>query len=93
MKQTYDSLEELMSSCSSSVLKSNVSLILRSRIIPWSFVSASTDGDICSSEFSSPIKGTDQQHHLSCRIDAWKEHWHFSTCAPGTIPSIPRAEF
>ncbi len=67
MKQTYDSLEELMSSCATSVLKSNVSSILRSRIIPWSFVSASMDGDICSSEFSS--------------------------CSPGAIPALPRAEF
>lgn len=64
MKKTFNSLEELMSSCSNSKLKSNVSSILRSRIIPWSFVSASMDGDICSSEFSLPIKGVGPRRPL-----------------------------
>lgn len=93
MKVIYNTLEELMSSCGNSELKSNVSAVLRNDCIPWSFVSASADGDICQSEFSSPIDGTEQEHHLSCKIGPRNERWHFSTCNLGTIPALPYMGF
>ena len=92
MTKTFRTLEELMSSCCSSELKSNVSSVLRNECDPWSFVSASVDGDICRSEFAAPIEGTDLENHISCKISPQKEHWHFSVCAPGTIPAMPCTE-
>lgn len=93
MKMTYRTLEELMSSCCSSKLKSNVSSVLGERLIPWSFVSASVNGDICRSEFSSPTEETGLEYRLSCKIGPRKEHWHYSICAPGAIPAMPCVNF
>lgn len=93
MKMTYSTIEELMSSCCNSKLKRNVSSVLRERLVPWSFISASVDGDICRSEFSSPIEGIDREHHLSCKISPGNEHWHFSICDPGVIPAMPRTDY
>ena len=93
MKMTYRTLEELMSSCCNSKLKSNVSSVLTGELVSWSFVSASVNGDFSGSEFSSPIEGTNLEHHLSCKIGPWKEHWHYSICVPGAIPAMPCMNF
>ena len=93
MKRVYHSLEELMSSCCNSTLKSCVSSVLTGKLVPWSFVSASMNGDFSGSEFSSPIEGTDLEHHLSCKIGPRKEHWYYSICVPGVIPAMPRVNF
>lgn len=77
MKRTYNSLEELMSSCSSSKLKSFVSSVLAdNKYISWDFVSAVSNGDKCCSNFISPIKDTDLMFHLSWRVNAMGQYGH-----------------
>lgn len=93
MEKEYRSLKELMSSCGNSKLKWSVSSVLRNKPIPWSFVSASVDGDICRSEFSSQIEGTNVEYHLSCQIIPGRESRYSCVCDSGTIPVIPYGVF
>lgn len=77
MKMFYNSLEELMSGCSSSELISCVSSVLgNNEYIKWRFLFVSVDGDVGRSEFASPIKGTDLVRRLSCEVDARGERLH-----------------
>lgn len=92
MKEIYNSLEELMSSCATSTLKSFVSSVLRgNEYIAWSFVSASVDGDICRSEFASSVEGADLVRRLSCKITPRGECRHTFIC--GFAPAVARGNF
>ena len=69
MKRVYHSLEELMSSCCNSTLKSHVSSVLSSnQYVKWRFVCASEAGDICRSEFASPVGSTGLTYRLYCQV-------------------------
>lgn len=74
MKKVYNSLEELLSSCTTSSLKSGVSSVLRNdEHVKWNFVSASMDGDVYRSEFTAPVEGTDLVRRLFCEITPERE--------------------
>lgn len=84
VKQIYHSLEELMSSCATSELKSHVSSVLENnQYIAWTFASCSMDGDTLRSDFTSPTENSDLVFHLSCAIDAAGERSHISARLPG----------
>ena len=77
MRKTYNSLEELMSSCGNSKLKSLVSSVLTdNKYISWDFVSAASNEDECCSEFISSIKDTDLMFHLSWKVNTTGQYGH-----------------
>ena len=79
MVTSFNSVQELMSSCANSELKSHVSIVLRkNKYIKWNMVSCSDNGDRCSSEFASPIDNSDRKHHLSCEVTPEGEYHHYS---------------
>lgn len=52
MKMVYNSLEELVSSCCNSELKSCVSSVLgNNKRKPWSLLSCSEEGEVCRADF------------------------------------------
>lgn len=89
MKMVYNSLEELMSCCDSSTLKSCVSSVLRNNEhIKWGFLFASVDGGMRRAEFASPVEGTGLVRRLSCEVDARGERLH--TFISGFTPAAVR---
>ncbi len=83
----YNSIEELMSSCSNSMLKSHVSSILaENKYIAWSLVSCAVEGDACRSEFKAPTENANLEYHLSCEMTSggWRGHIH--------VTDLPRPE-
>lgn len=79
MVTSLNSVQELMSSCVNSELKSHVSFMLRNdKYIKWNLVSCSANGDRCCSEFDSPIDYSDRKHHLSCEVTPEGEYHHYS---------------
>lgn len=92
MKMVYNSLEELLSSCCNSELKSDVSSVLRNdEHIKWNFVSASMDGDVCRSEFAAPVEGTDLVRRLFCEITPERERQY--SFISGFAPTRTRVNF
>lgn len=85
-KQTYESVEELLSGCDRSELKSCVSSVLRNdRYIKWDLVSCSVNGDECRAVFSAPVKGCDLVYCLSYAINARGERGYISICVPASV--------
>lgn len=89
MKEVFNSLEELMSNCATSKLKSLVSFVLGSNeYIQWDFVSCWADGDECWAEFTSAIEHSDLFRYLFCRIDTRGEYWYTFISEPHAHPSV-----
>jgi len=83
VKQTFHSLEELLCGCNSSALKNHVSSVLRNnKYVAWNLVSRFAEGDVCRSEFISPMKNSELVQHLSCEINARGQFSHISTAVP-----------
>lgn len=83
-KQTYNSVEELMSSCASSELKSHVSFVLdNNQYVAWTLASCAVDGDTSRSEFTSHSKDSDLMFHMFCVINAAGVYSHISSSVPG----------
>lgn len=81
----YNSLEELMGSCSSSSLKSLVSSVLRNdRYMEWSFVSGSVSDDARRADFISKSKCPGFEQRLSCVEDESGVRWDVSTTVPAS---------
>lgn len=81
--KNYNSLEELMRSCTTSSLKSLVSSVLRNnRYKEWSFVSGSVCDDACRADFVSKMENPDLEQRLSCVVDESGVRWDISTIAP-----------
>lgn len=79
MVTSFNSVQELMSSCDSSELKSHVSFVLRNDMyIKWNLVSCSVDDDRCCSEFDSLIDNSPSKHHLSCVVTPEGEQHSYS---------------
>ena len=79
MKLTFKSLDEFLSGCSTSALRNHVSSVLRDdKYIRWGFVSCSVEGNVCRSEFSSPIENSGRAYHLSCELNQNGEYWYTS---------------
>ncbi len=77
MREVYNSLEELMSSCANSELKSLVSSVLAcSKYISWGFVSAVSDRDECRSDFNSPTDSSALVYRLSWKVNAVGQYAH-----------------
>lgn len=80
MKQVYHSIEELLSNCANSALKSLVSSVLKSnKYMEWSFVSGSVSDDARRADFVSKRPGFEQR--LSCVEDESGVCWNISTAA------------
>ena len=69
IKQEFHSIEELLSSCSSSELRRFVSSQIKNKSdLGWSLVACLADDDGWFSEFVAPVEGTDLMHRLTWRI-------------------------
>lgn len=85
MKQVYHSIEELLSNCANSDLKSLVSSVLKNnKYMEWCFVTGSVDNDACRAEFISKMESPDLKQHLSCVKNASGVRWNISTTAPAS---------
>ena len=79
MVTSFNSVQELMSSCDNSKLKRHVSSVLRlDQYIRFKLISCSEDDDRCYSEFERPIDNSDQKYHLSCVVTPGGEYHHYS---------------
>lgn len=76
MKTVYNSIEELLSSCTSSKLKIRVLSVLSSnKPMQWKLMSCSEEGDVCHASFISKDEALGVVSHFSSELN---KAGHFS---------------
>lgn len=80
MTTSFNTIQDLMSSCGNSRLKSMVSFVLKSnKYISWNLISCSVDNEgKCLAEFESQIHNSDQRYHLSSKVTTHGEYHYCS---------------
>lgn len=79
MEKVYTSVEELLSSCSSSELKNHVLWVLsENEPMQWELTSCSEEGAVRHSDFISRDEARGAVSHLSCELNEMGQFGHIT---------------